>query len=107
MRFSVLRRCGVSFFLLLILVSPGISHLFVRAQDDRALVFFDPVRGVINDATPAEDWVFAAYRSGDFAAGVGIRAILTRSCRLSGQMEPSSRKTTTATRWSRMPGWKP
>ncbi len=58
MRFSVLRRCGVSFFILLILVSPGISRPFVRAQDDRALAFFDPVRGAINDATPAEDWTF-------------------------------------------------
>jgi hypothetical protein len=60
MCFSVLRRCGLSFFLLLVLVSPALPRA-VRAQDERALAFFDPVRGAINDATPTEDWDFVGF----------------------------------------------
>jgi hypothetical protein len=57
---SVLRRWGVTLFLpFLLFVLPVLPRAIVRAQDERALAFFSPVRGAINDATPIEDWDFA------------------------------------------------
>lgn len=33
----------------------------VAAQDGRALVFFEPVEGALNDTTPAETWTWTGY----------------------------------------------
>lgn len=54
-RFS---RAAVGLFITLWIVS-GLPP--AHAQADRALIFFVPVRGAINDSTPAEAWTFAGH----------------------------------------------
>jgi hypothetical protein len=63
--------------LLTVWIAAGLSP--ARAQENRTLVFFEPVYGAINDTTVAEDWTFA---------GRANQVISVLAVPISGDLDP-------------------